>query len=41
MEWRSSNLPPLIWNKLLALFLEKNVPRTLRDQKKYELTTLV
>jgi len=40
MECRSSTLPPLTWTQFHALFLEKYVPRTLRDRKKDEFMAL-
>ncbi|WMV32385.1 hypothetical protein MTR67_025770 [Solanum verrucosum] len=40
MECRSSTLPPLTWTQFHTLFLEKYVPRTLRDRKKDEFMAL-
>lgn len=40
MECRSSTLPPLTWTQFHSLFLEKYVPRTLRDRKKDEFMAL-
>lgn len=40
MECRSSTLPPLTWTLFHALFLEKYVPRTLRDRNKDEFRAL-
>ena len=40
MECKSSVLPPLSWTKFHAIFLEKYVPRTLRDSKKDEFMSL-
>ncbi|KAH0658132.1 hypothetical protein KY289_026880 [Solanum tuberosum] len=37
---QSSTLPPLTWTQFHALFLEKYVPRTLRDRKKDEFMAL-
>lgn len=40
MECRSSTLPPLTLTQFHALFLEKYVPRALRDHKKDEFIAL-
>jgi len=40
MDCKSSTLPPLTWTQFHALFLEKYVPRTLRDCKKDDFMAL-
>ncbi|XP_049374096.1 uncharacterized protein LOC125839168 [Solanum verrucosum] len=40
VECRSSALPSLTWTQFHALFLEKYMPRTLRDRKKDEFMSL-
>uniref|UniRef100_M1DQX7 Uncharacterized protein n=1 Tax=Solanum tuberosum TaxID=4113 RepID=M1DQX7_SOLTU len=39
MECRSSVLPPLTWTQFHDLFLEKYVPRTLRDRRSFNEVT--